>query len=377
MNIGPYELHIATLSHALFSPEPNTVELRSGSKIFLKYHTTFHTMAVSSLGLFHVLYGILPLAVQSFVLSQSNGTDQWRLFALRRARDLVKGLVEDDLCFESITGAQAFANACDLNVVFEDRFEPQPIVGRSAVLDHLQKKIHERRKVRIDKISDGDAACGFAWTWVSNDEEGLRGTTFVELNSNGEIQYVQEIPEPIFKPGDLTQKLLKTLTADSEWKPFQPYEKKTPTKACDLAKYLFSDLQAADPAQSLDEFMRFVDKDIMYRDFNYENIMKGPDEVRKFVDDFRFPGIEFRPLRFDDGEHSTCFTWEVVLDDAPDTINGMSFYELDPESRKIVYVRDVPVSAIKPPILGKLARQMRPGIGEFSGVPLCSMSQGM
>ena len=292
---------------------------------------------------------------------------------IRRARDLVQGLVEDDKCFETASGARAFADACNQCVVYEDRFEPQPVVGRTAVLDHLtNNKINEKRRIRIDKISDGDKACGFAWTWVTDTEEGLRGTTFVELNENGEIAYVQEIPEPIYKPGDLTLKLLKSVTADCDWKPFTSFESRSPTKACDVAKYLFSDLQGADPSLSLDELMRFVDDRISYRDFNYENLMQGPTEVRKFVQDFTFPGIEFRPLRFDDGELSTCFTWEVVLDDAPETINGMSFYELDPETRKIVYVRDVPESAIKPPILGKLARQLRPGLGVFQGVPLGS-----
>lgn len=268
---------------------------------------------------------------------------------VRRARDLVQGLIEDDLCFETNSGATAFAEACNENIVYEDRFEPQPIVGRSAVLEHLQKKkIHENRRLRIDKISDGSAACGFAWTWVTQSEEGLRGTTFVELNDSGEIAYVQEIPEPIWKPGDLTLKLLKSVTADCEWKQFKSFEQKSPTKASDIARYLYTDLQGVDPAVSLDELMRFLDENIVYRDFNYEEVMKGPKEVRKFVEDFTFPGIEFRPLRFDDGETSTCFTWEVVLDDAPDTINGMSFYEIDPNSRKIVYVRDVPGKTISP-----------------------------
>ena len=99
--------------------------------------------------------------------------------------------------------------------------------------------------------------------------------------------------------------------------------------------------------------------------------------MRKFVDDYSLPGIEFRPQRFDDGVDSTCFTWEVVLADAPETVKGISFYELDADSRKIVYVRDVPESAIKPPILGKLARQYRPGLGVFQGVELGSRPGGL
>eukprot|EP00979_Chaetoceros_neogracilis_P014563 scaffold4737_cov136-Chaetoceros_neogracile.AAC.5 len=123
--------------------------------------------------------------------------------------------------------------------------------------------------------------------------------------------------------------------------------------------------------------MDFYSEDIVYRDFNYENVLKGKEEVRQFIEDFSFPGIEFRAQRFDDGVLSTCFTWEVLLMDAPETIKGISFYELDPDTRKITYVRDVPESAIKPPILGKIARQLRPGLGVFQGVQIGSRPGGM
>lgn len=300
-----------------------------------------------------------------------------------RARDLIRFLVEEESCYTTPQGARTFGDSCALNVVYEDRFEPQPVVGRGAVTDHLLHRVERRsvgngdRGVRIDKISDGNVACGFAWTWTCGPDEGLRGTTFVELNDQGEIQYVQEIPEPIYKPGDLTKDLLKAVTAGAEWKPPQPLERKTPTIAHELVKYLFVDLQNAEKKEGNEELMRFFDDKVIYRDFNYEDVLRGPAQVRQFVEDFQFPGIEFRPLRFDDGVDSTCFIWEVVLNDAPDTIKGISFYELDPSTRKIIYVRDVPESAIKPPILGKLARQIRPGLGVFSGVPLNSRPGGM
>jgi hypothetical protein len=300
-----------------------------------------------------------------------------------RARDLVQSLIEEEDCFTTISGARKLAEACALNVVYEDRFLPQPVVGRANVEEYLADKTEQRQKARspigfrIDKISDGNRACGFAWTWTCGDLEGLRGTTFVELNGNGEIAFVSEIPEPIFKPGDSTKDLLKIVTAGAEPKPFQPYTPKSPTAANEIAKYLYLDLQNTDPASSRDELMKFLDENIICRDFNYEEVLRGPAEVRQFVEDFSFPGIEFRPIKFDDGVDSTCFTWEVVLNDAPDTIHGISFYELDPVSRLITYCRDVPESAIKPPILGKLARQLRPGLGVFQAVPLGSRPGGM
>lgn len=209
-----------------------------------------------------------------------------------------------------------------------------------AVSNHMLAKAKQRENkgnVRIDKISDGSTACGFAWTWITTDgkEEGLRGTTFVELNEAGEIQYVREIPEPLYKPGDLTLELLKAVTKDAVPKPPPQYEPKTPQSANEVAKYLFCEVQGGD----VDESMRLFSDDIIYRDFNYEEVLRGKAEVRKFIEDFSFPGIEFKPDRFDDGTLSTCFTWEVCLDGQEDSIKGMSFYELDPESRLITYVR--------------------------------------
>ena len=305
---------------------------------------------------------------------------------LCRARDLILELVQDRKCFSSESGAKAFADACAFNVVYEDRFEPQPIVGPAAVLQHLLKKrvtprqrTKDQSSVRIDCISDGDVACGFGWTWISGMEEGLRGTTFVGLNpTTGLIEYVQEIPEPLFKPGNLTRELLQAITRGAQPKTIQPFEVQTPSAAHQLARYLYVDLQAADDATGLQELLRFLDPNVVYRDFNFEQPLSGPDEVQQFVKDFTFPGIQFRPLRFDDGIDATCFTWEVVLDgvDDSDTIKGISFYQLDPSTRKIVYVRDVPESAIKPPILGKLARDWRPGLGVFQSVPLGSRPRG-
>lgn len=191
--------------------------------------------------------------------------------------------------------------------------------------------------VRIDRISDGNAACGFAWTWVSADgkEEGLRGTTFVQLNDNGEIQYVREIPEPIYKPGDLTIELLKSVTKGAVPKPVPVYEPRTPQSASEVAKYLFCEVQGGD----IDESLRLFSDKIVYRDFNYDEFLNGKVEVRKFIEDFSFPGIEFKPDRFDDGVFSSCFTWEITLDGQEDSIKGISFYELDPESGLITYVR--------------------------------------
>ncbi|KAL3926016.1 MAG: hypothetical protein SGILL_000015 [Bacillariaceae sp.] len=287
-----------------------------------------------------------------------------------KARDLVSSLVKEEKCFATESGAKALGNACALDVVYEDCSEPKPFIGREAVTNHMLNKVKQRRgkgDLRIDMISDGNSACGFGWTLVATDGvlEGLRGTTFVELNSNGEVSYIREIPEPLYKPGDLTVELLKALTKDAQPKPPKPYTSKTPKVANELARYLFLDVQGSD----INEAMRFFSRDIVYRDFNYEEPLRSPDEVKQFISDFSFPGITFSPQRFDDGIDSTCFTWEVQIEGQDASIKGMSFYQLDPDSRLVKYVRDVPESAVKPPPLGRLASLLQPGLGVFSGVP--------
>ena len=294
------------------------------------------------------------------------------------AQSIMLSLINDEKCFSTTAGAQKFAESCAVDVVYEDCYEPQPLVGRSAVSEHLRAKILARvggsgsikdAGFRIDKISDGTKACGFAWTWTSNNLEGLRGTTFVELNDSNQIQYVREIPEPLYKPGDLILDVLKTVTADATPKPPPEYTSRTPTKANEIAKYLFNDVQGSSP----DEAMRFFSPDIIYRDFNYEKVFRGKAEVKKFIEDFSFPGITFATQRFDDGAKSTCFTWEVILEGAPEgsAIKGISFYEVN-ESGLVIYVRDVPESGLKPPPLGKLGRQFRPSVGTFQPVSIGS-----
>lgn len=295
---------------------------------------------------------------------------------VRRAKELLAELVRDDKCYSTSIGAQKFGDCCAANCVYEDRFEPQPFVGKTIVTNHMLAKAEARKgkgELRLDRISDGDKACGFAWTYTTDNEEGLRGTTFVELNDQGEIVYVREIPEPIFKPGDLTVQLLEAVTKGAEPAEKKPYEQRTPTIASEIAKYLFLEVQG----QSINEAMRFFDDNIVYRDFNYEEAIRGPAEVKKFIDDFSFPGITFKMDKVDDGIQSTCFTWEVELEGVEDTTKGISLYEIDSETRLVSYVRDVPESAIKPPILGKLARNLRPGLGVFRGVPLGSRPGGM
>jgi hypothetical protein len=48
-----------------------------------------------------------------------------------KARELIKSLVEEEKCFSTEAGAQAFGDVCAINIVYEDCFEAQPIVGKT------------------------------------------------------------------------------------------------------------------------------------------------------------------------------------------------------------------------------------------------------
>ena len=61
------------------------------------------------------------------------------------ARDLVKSLVEDEKCFASADGVEAFVNACAHDVVYEDAFEPEPFVG---------KKVSETKRYFLSRIAN-------------------------------------------------------------------------------------------------------------------------------------------------------------------------------------------------------------------------------
>jgi hypothetical protein len=71
-----------------------------------------------------------------------------------RARDLILSLVEEDQCFTSETGARAFGDVCAVNIVYEDRFESQPKVGKTVrrLLDsRMNRTAHF---YRVSNLSD-------------------------------------------------------------------------------------------------------------------------------------------------------------------------------------------------------------------------------
>ncbi len=88
-----------------------------------------------------VLFGI-ACSVVAFVptTTPSPRRASWTLLsASSRARDLIQSLFEEHDCFSTEAGVRAFGDVCAYNVVYEDRFEAQPLQGKSV-----------RRRVEMD-----------------------------------------------------------------------------------------------------------------------------------------------------------------------------------------------------------------------------------
>ncbi len=135
--------------------------------------------------------------------------------------------------------------------------------------------------------------------------------------------------------------------------------------------YLWKEAQGKSDNQ---EFLRLVAEDIVYEDFNYNAPFLGKKQVDSFSNEFNFPGITFVPEKISDGSvgsKSCCFTWRVQLAGVPvdQATKGISFYKLN-DQNQLVYLRDIPEPAIKPPPLGTLATLVRPALRKFTTTAL-------
>eukprot|EP00435_Cladocopium_sp_Y103_P011887 s738_g3.t1 len=100
--------------------------------------------------------------------------------------------------------------------VYEDLYFQDAAKGKDEVMKLIgQKLLPSNSQLIIDDISDGQKSCGFTW---HVEEKGVgigqRGIGYVRLNSAGEVVYVRDLGEPLFKAGELTEKLLEALTKD-------------------------------------------------------------------------------------------------------------------------------------------------------------------
>ena len=276
--------------------------------------------------------------------------------------------------FDGAVDAAAVAEACAEQVEWNDMGAANPVKGRAAVRDLLQEKFPSGSNLVLERVADGIKSGGFAWHREASDRPGtigLRGTLFAELNEAGEICYVQEGYEPIVKPGEATEALLKAATANME-KPAKPaptFKQETPTTASGIVNYLWNEAypNGAEPTEGL----RLFADDIRYEDFNYPEPFCGKAAVLEFVTAFDIPGVEFVPLRVSEGNRAVAFTWLVKVN-GQDGPSGISFYEVD-AGGKVAFIRDIPAPSprgFRP--IGSLATAIDPELRVLSFEKLLS-----
>jgi len=122
------------------------------------------------------------------------------------ASELVKYLW-NDLQFDPEFPAPSLEFFSD-DIVYEDMIYPKPFVGKEQVKSFLlntKKQAPDDFVFIIDKCSDGVKSCGFTWhiELKTRPDAGkfAFGCSFYELNDEGKVCYIRDIPEPPIKIG--------------------------------------------------------------------------------------------------------------------------------------------------------------------------------
>jgi len=242
----------------------------------------------------------------------------------------------------------------------------EPVRGPSAVEAHLASKFPPGSRLAVERLSDGATSGGFTWHREADvDGSGLRGITYVELDDAGQITFVQEGAEPLFKLDKLLEWLLQAANAnkkESEPKAAPTYERATPTTAEGIVKYLW---EVAYPGGATPkEALAFFSDDIRYEDFNYNEPFVGLPAVSEYIGLLDvFPNFVFIPERISQGDTGVCLTWRCEVNGEPGP-SGISYNEVD-ASGKICFARDIPAPSIKPPPVTSLAAALRPKLRTF------------
>lgn len=274
-----------------------------------------------------------------------------------------------DALLEATFGGDTFDPAavaafCAPDVVWEDMSASKPFSGPDEVSAALAAKFPSGSRLAIERLADGARTSGFTWHREVADKggEGLRGTLYAEMDADGRLSYVREGCEPLFKPGEAIETLLKTVTKNIKRDENEPtYTRRTPKTAAGVVDYLWREAYpgGAKPTEAL----RLFSEDIIYEDFNYPTPFVGKEAVAEFVNAFDIPGIQFKLQRASEGARACAFTWKVLIN-GQDGPEGISFYEVD-KAGKVCYIRDIPAPSIKPPPLGSLAALVDPKLRVF------------
>ena len=250
--------------------------------------------------------------------------------------------------------------------VWED-YTTRIATGIDDVAEMLRAKPTAARPYAVERVANGDKSGGF--TYHREDESGtrgLRGTVFIELNEAGEIQYVREMAEPLFKPGEAMIKFLQAVAKPKGDETPAEYEKRDPVGCPDVVRYIWKDSNG-----DMDEALRLMSDQVRYEDFNYPQPFLGKAQVAPFLDEFTLDlGIIFVAERISSEDDAACaFTWRVEFAGLDTPTTGVSFYAMDDaEPSKIGYIRDIPQPVGWKPLLDA-ATLLNPQLRRFGPAP--------
>mmetsp|Transcript_26995 Transcript_26995/g.89588 ORF Transcript_26995/g.89588 Transcript_26995/m.89588 type:complete len:424 (-) Transcript_26995:104-1375(-) len=88
------------------------------------------------------------------------------------------------------------------DVVYEDMNYDTPFVGKAAVEGFLARfQAIQGVTFNLEDISDGTQAVGFTYTIeIKGQPRGIKGATFYEVDREGKVCYVRDVPESATKP---------------------------------------------------------------------------------------------------------------------------------------------------------------------------------
>ena len=250
------------------------------------------------------------------------------------------------------------------DVVWED-YTTRLASGATDVASMLADKPPATRPYVLERVANGQRAGGFTFHREDeNSNKGLRGTVYLELNGEGQIVFVREMAEPLFKPGEAMIKFLQTVAKKDEAPPAKPeYVRRVPVGCADLCKYIWKESNG-----DMEEALNYMSESIIYEDFNYPKPFLGKGEVKPFLDEFTLDlGILFFAERMSEGADACCFTWRVEFAGLDTPTNGISFYATDADG-KIDYIRDIPQPVGFKPLLD-LATFANPQLRRFQPAP--------
>ena len=139
-------------------------------------------------------------------IENNNMNSKLKNVPTKRADDVIKEFIVN--AYENEQNVENFISSLADNIIWEDLSEKDSTIGlinaKTKALERL-KSIPNGSSLIIDNIADGISSAGYTWYYAQDGVKGkgLRGTTFVSLNNKGKVDYIQEVSEPLYKPGTL------------------------------------------------------------------------------------------------------------------------------------------------------------------------------